>query len=504
VACALLLVTAVAGCSAGDDDDDDAAPASTTAAVTLAPTTTRAPRTTVPDPVAAVTGPVEGGSRGVPFNPMPPALADQHGYVEAEYFVAGNATAYAPDGALSVDGAGRVQPPTTAPYTTRIIVRRPVDPARFNGTVVVEWLNVTSGMDSDPDFGQGHAELLRNGYAYVGVSAQIVGVEGGSARIEIDGLDVLPLKEWDQQRYAALDHPGDDYSFDIFTQVAQILRAPGAVDPLGGLEPEQLLAAGESQSASRMVTYLNAVQPQARVYDGFLVHSRGRGAAPLGADPSATPGAGTRIRTDLDVPVLVLQTETDILRLGSFAARQPDTPRLRTWEVAGTAHADATTLAYGLASGAVWNPGGAVDFGDICGSVNDGHQTYVVRQAIAALTAWARGGTAPATATPIEVRDGAIVRDGLGLALGGIRTPAVDVPIASLTGEAPADRSVLCSLFGASTPLQAQVLAARYPTHAGYVAEVEAAARAAVDAGFVADADVAEIVATAQAAPVPA
>jgi hypothetical protein len=28
-------------------------------------------------------------------------------------------------------------------------VRRPVDPKKFNGTVIVEWVNVTSGYNND-------------------------------------------------------------------------------------------------------------------------------------------------------------------------------------------------------------------------------------------------------------------------------------------------------------------------------------------------------------------
>lgn len=41
-----------------------------------------------------------------------------------------------------------------------------------------------------------------------------------------------------------------------------------------------------------------------------------------------------RIRTDLKAPVFVIQTEGDIPNF--VAARQPDTARLRTWEIGGT------------------------------------------------------------------------------------------------------------------------------------------------------------------------
>ena len=39
---------------------------------------------------------------------------------------------------------------------------------------------------------------------------------------------------------------------------------------------------GESQSAYALTTYVNGVHPLDRVFDGFLVHSRGGAAMPLG------------------------------------------------------------------------------------------------------------------------------------------------------------------------------------------------------------------------------
>jgi hypothetical protein len=457
-------------------------------------------RTTTTDPVATVTGPITGGTYGVPFNPLPPDLAETYGYVESEFFVAGEAVAYAPAAALTADGRWTVTETAAAPYTTRLLVRRPVDPAAFNGTVVVEWLNVTSGMDSDAFFGQANVELLRSGYAWVGVSAQSVGVMGGGMRIPIEGFDARALREWDPARYGTLAHPGDAHSYAIFTQAAQILRAPGDVDPLDGLEPEVVLATGESQSASRLVTYIDAIHRREQVFDGYLVHSRGSTGAPLNAEPASASPAGTTIRDDVDVPVMLVQMETDVLWLGSFAARQPDTDRVRTWEVAGTAHADRTTLAHGLRSGAVWNPGGAVDLSALCGAINDGPQTYAIRRAIDALDRWVRDDQAPPSAPPIEVADGAIVRDELGIARGGVRLPAVEAPVATITGDPPPDSSIICSLFGSSTPLPADVLAARYPQPGDYGEAVERSASRAVDAGLLLPDDAEEIVAAAVAA----
>lgn len=495
---ALLVLVGVlfAGCSS---EDDESATQEGDAGATTLPTNDRG--ATVPSPT--VTGPVEGGVYGMPFNPMPARLADEFGYVEEEYFVSGTATAYAPTADWTADGEWGVTATTTAPYRTRLLVRRPADAADFNGTVLVEWLNVTSGMDADPDFGFAHEALMAAGTAYVGVSAQLVGVEGGEVRLQIEGFEPRPLKEWDPERYADLEHPGDDYSYDIFSQAAQALRRPSGVDPLRDLDPTYLLAAGESQSAGRMVTYVNAVQPEADIYDGFLIHSRGGTGATIGAARPGPMPAGARVRTDASDPVIVVQTETDLFRLGSFAARQPDTDGLRTWEIAGTAHADQSTLDYGIESGRQWDTTTELDFTAQCGVINDGPQGPVVRRAVEALTSWVASGDPPATGAPIEVRDGAIVRDEHGNALGGIRTPPVDAPVATLSGEPDEGESVICSLFGSTTPFTSEQLAARYPTKADYVEAVRMSADSAVAAGFLRRVDADAMIADAESAPVP-
>jgi hypothetical protein len=451
-----------------------------------------------------VTGPVTGGQRGRPFNAMPAGLAERAGYVEEEYLLEGDATAYRPDGGLDPDGRWSVTEAGSAPYRTRIIVRRPAEADAFDGTVFVEWLNVTAGVDGDPDFGLAHPELLRHGSAYVGVSAQRVGVEGGAAALPVDmpGVRVRALKQWDPARYGELAHPGDPYSYDIFSQAAQAVRRPGGVDVLAGLAGRHVVAMGESQSGARMLTYVNAVHPVARIYDGFLVHSRGGGGAPL-AEGGFVLGEGVaRVRDDLDEPVLQFETETDLFGvLGFHRARQADTDVIRTWEVAGTAHADQAILDYNAEMAG--DVGGGFDLTAECGSINEGPQAEVLRAAVAALRTWVVDGDPPAEAPRLEVEGDAIARDDRGIARGGIRTPPVDAPISVLTGEAPPGGSVLCLLFGETRPFDAPTLALLYPTHRDYVDAVTGAADAAVAAGFLLPADADAMVAAAEGAPIP-
>ncbi len=444
-----------------------------------------------------VSGPVHGG-KGEPYVASTTINLHPFGYTEQEFFVSGNAPSYTSTGTLAEDGRWTATPGPTAPYTTRIVVRRPARAKDFNGTVVVEWLNVSGGVDAGPDWTYLHTTLLREGYAWVGVSAQQVGVEGPG--LGLGGSSGGPLKLYDPARYGALHHPGDAYSYGIFTQVAQALRHPGTVKALGPLHPRRLIAIGESQSAIRLTTYINAIQPLAHVYDGFLVHSRAGGSAPIGANEVSPPVALTR--TDIDVPVLTFQTETDVVGLSYLKATQPDSKHFRLWETAGTAHADlyqlevgATDAGHAAKDTSYLPPTSSAAGGFItCATpVNQGPEQFLVGAAFTKLDRWVRGGGPPPHAPRLRTdATGAIVRDAHGNAEGGIRTAAVDAPIAALSGSGQTG-SAFCGLFGTTVKFDAATLKALYPTHAAYVRAVDRATARAVHEGFVQPADAVSI-----------
>ncbi|MBM4370444.1 MAG: hypothetical protein FJ098_02235 [Deltaproteobacteria bacterium] len=456
--------------------------------------------------VPAVEGPVTSGNGTIVL--VPPGLdVTTLGYVEEEYFVSGEATSYTSDAPLTEDGLWTATPAGSAPFTTRIVVRRPATPEAFSGTVVVEWFNVSGGLDAAPDWTFTHTWILRTGAAWVGVSAQEDGIEGGGNPMGA----MMALKNVDPVRYGPLDHPGDDYSYDMFSQVgAAVWFATDVV--LGGLEPVTVLAMGESQSAFRLTTYVNAIAPLVDVYDGYLVHSRGATGMPLGLGvPAPDP---TLSRTDLEVPVLVLSSETDMVGglLGYGRARQPDGPWFAGWEVAGTAHVDA----YGLGIGdeddgsgaadralfeAMLDPPSEVYFGVMTCDlpINTGPHTYVARAALATLNRWARDGTPPPPMPRLEL-DGTgddLLRDAAGIALGGIRSPQVDAPVATLSGLGQAGGS-FCGLFGTTTPFTEEERAQRYPDHAAFVEAWTLSLDAAVDAGAFLAPDAALLAAVAE------
>jgi len=427
------------------------------------------------------------------------------GYSEQEFLLSGTAVAYRLAGDRTPDGRWTVTPDSAAPFTTRMILRRPAADSEFSGTLVVEWLNVTGGLDAAPDWMNTHTHLLRTGHAWAGVSAQRAGISGG-------GLAAGPhLQKAYPDRYAVLSHPGDAWSFDIFSQAGQALRAATGVLPPG---PLRLLASGHSQSGAFLVSYVNAVDPLAAVYDGFLVHGRtGAGAAlDTGFSPGAgTDGAGEQIRADLRVPVLVLQTETDVTLLGSGRAEQADHDLLRLWELAGAAHADTYLL------NASWQDDGRLAPERLAGMirptadtvigrtdlpVNSGPQHhYVACAAVEQLDAWVAGRAKPPSAPRLDLTgDGPdLRRDELGIATGGIRTPWTDVPACVLSGTGQSG-VLFAFLFGTTRELTAADLARLYPGgRRDYLDRFERSLDSVIAAGFLLAADRAEILAVAAA-----
>lgn len=401
------------------------------------------------------------------------------GWVEDERVAAGTATSYRAVGDLGGDGRYELDEATSAEYRTRIVIRRP-PPDQFNGTVVVEWFNVSGGADAAPDYTYLAEELFRSGYAWVGVSAQLIGVEGGAVAVGVeagDGIAGVGLRHLDTARYGSLRHPGDAFCYDIYTQVARALRDG---DALGELLPERILGIGESQSAFALVTYANGVQPRTDAFDGFLIHSRAAVAFPLGEPDGSIDiigsigGVPTQIRDDLEVPVLVVESETDVLLMNFQAARQDDADRFRLWEIAGTAHADRFLV------------GERADALDCGCEINDGPQRFVVRAALHALDAWVRSGEPPASADRLVLDERpAFVRDADGIVLGGIRTPHVDTPVDVLTGEPGPSGAMACMLLGSTRPIPPPRLIDRYGTAETYLAAFEAATDEVIGAGFV-------------------
>jgi hypothetical protein len=456
-----------------------------------------------------VTGPIAG----TPFLMGTNFALSQVGYEQSEFFVSGNAHSYTTSTPLSTDGKWNTitANPTTAPYETRALVRRPIDPTKFNGTVVVEWLNVTGGLDYPSDWVQYHTELVRDGFAWVGISAQAAGVNQLKCKAVSLPTCVAP---GDPARYGSLSHPGDSYSYDIFSQAAQATRSNSAL-MLDGLTPSKVLATGHSQSAGRLVTYIDAVDPLVHEFDGFFVHGRSALGAALSQTPLPAitpPLPNTMIRDDVGVPVFVLESETDMSR-SSLWERQPNAPNIRLREIAGGSHFDYYALFQGPndigdGSAGVANmaaeqdpPTDTMGAGTCNIGVNTGGTHWALNAAIYELNQWVVNGTAPTSAyVNVSTRPGTtpvgFELDSLGNATGGVRTPQVDTPIAKLSGvgNSPLPN---CQLFGTTTPFTAAQIKSLYKNHGQFVSQWAQATQNDVKRGFLLPADVDELIGSA-------
>jgi Alpha/beta hydrolase domain len=397
------------------------------------------------------------------------------GYEEQEYFISGTATRYPPN----PTSAQQMQPATpigTMPYETRIVVRRPINPHKSAGIAVVDWQNVTAGHDIDTEWGTSGDFYVRHGWTWIGASVQHVGVNGATSGPTAG----LGLKEWNPQRYGPLDVTDggtvldDSQSFDIYTQIGELAKGTNRHDPLAGLRISDVYAGGASQSGHFLGIYYNTIQPLQHVYDGFLFAL---------TDSSLPPRSGVGAKA------IRVFTETDIYRGAGVASQTvPDSPTLRTWEIAGASHVpayatspDANDFRATLGGIQTREFGPSAPFDCVNPGPSQVQSWAVFHDAYAALNDWVQKGIPPRAAQPLAVIDpgppATFVRDQNGIAEGGIRLPDVEVPTALNNGvNAPANLdnplSVFCVLFGTHVAFTQDQLGGLYDSDKEYRQQV--------------------------------
>ena len=123
--------------------------------------------------------------------------------------------------------------------------------------------------------------------------------------------------------------------------------------------------------------------------------------------------------------------------------------------------------------------------------INTGPAHYVLDAAFYRLNRWVTKGIVPPVAPRLQttgVSPVVFATDANGNALGGIRTPAVDAPVATLSGQATGGTS-FCFLFGSTVPFTPSQLEVLYPNHRKFVSAWVRATKSAREAGFLVDAD---------------
>ncbi len=395
------------------------------------------------------------------------ALPDS--YREVEHLLTGVARTYS---------GQAVGPPVAGaeltPYATRLLVRLPAEADRFSGRVVIEPFNTSSGVDRDVVWQHVDRLLVANGDAWVGVTERTSSARALVAR--------------DPQRYAGLDVSSNDLAWDILRQVGALVRAVDH-EVLAGLTATHVYLVGYSQSGCETATFASAFHDLTRapsgdpVYDGYFPAARGASLTALGSGRAVLPGLERAALRPLDVPVIDLETQTDVegftatlsggrtyVNPGSATVRREDSDApgdlFRLWEVAGAPH----------------TPGMA----ECDGPPSSFPTAAFLRAGLAALFAWAEHGVAPPRAPRLDLAVADVVSvtraDEVGNGCGGVRSPHLDLPLVTfLVHSTP---GALCALAGQEVPLTQQELIKRHGAAEAYLDSFAQRLEATIAAGF--------------------
>jgi Alpha/beta hydrolase domain len=474
-----------------------------------------------------VAGPIPVTPASSPFlasdHDAEPIDLGQYGYTEQEYFVSGRANVYSwPDlKTLTVD--------TSGPYTTRILIRRPPDPARFSGNVRIEPLNPTAYHDLDVEWEIAHDGFMRNGDAYVGITVKPV--------------TITALKKFDPARYGQLSMANprpseqrctpsspasekdseDGLAWDIISQVGRLMKSDVPENPLRDLHIRNSDLTGWSQSGSYDVTYLNAISRHAAmpdgklIFDGYLPGAGSYAGTPINQCAPTIPVGDPRVQYNPPggQPVVIVTTPTDFYTAGSYNRRtdrpaDSDTPnrRIRLYEIGGGCHLP-MDHARNFPSTTELAQAGFPPFTNFVYPLSSFPLHAVLDGAFANLDDWVTKGIAPPHASRLTVTDPNVwpvraASDEYGNPIGGVRTPNVDVPIATYVERGPTVHNTTEGYYaGYDIPFAPGYLKILYPTHRDYVDKVTADVRKLVDQHWLTQYDGTQLISQAQAANVP-
>lgn len=404
-----------------------------------------------------VEGPIAITETSHPFCSMQhvrePLDLNEWGYTEEEYFFSGQANVYEEAGdSMRIKEEG-------LSYKNRLMIRKPKNKSDFSGRVFIDIYNASNGYDIEDVWRRSYQYYLENGHVYIGLTSK--------------PINVLSLKNFDYNRYNTLNWAGakvapqpttvnDNMSipgteeglfWDILSQMAVLVRKNEA-EFLTGYEVNQLYLTGQSQSGMYLNTYIHYFNKYLKnndgqsLFDGYLnvvgagvmrtLNQNENESAMFGARPS-------QIR-QVDVPFINITAHGDLNLFGSLPNTEgledsnTEESKIRHYEVASSPHTDpaSTLIPDNQEIIKTNNPPKILD-GEYTYIVNDLKLDYYVNGALELLHQWAVNKVEPPAGKLIE-RDvnGKALLDEHGNAKGGVRSPYVDVPVATYFANAKA------------------------------------------------------------------
>ena len=404
--------------------------------------------------IASITGPVpvtaESGEpfRGanaqpVPGPGLPPPVLAPYGYVEEEYFVSG-----------TVDGK---------PYKTSMLVRKPGDPQKFSGLVAVETVHTAGAI---PFWGAKRVWLDGN-HGWVAMATQLTALEAHVKKANPTRYASLALPQAEEADGPMLARamsggPQDDISQAIMTQVGALLKSNIDGGPFQGMTVKYLLMGGASQTGGTTIRYIQDSHETARMPDGSPIYDGyGPQEAFAGGPLQASDAAIMHPVTEGDLMFFSAMGRPMVLRDDSDAADD----RYRHYQIAGSSHVGTRGITDPVAV-----------FSTLADAMKEGEELSQFPQSelgvppMANLVDWVMKGIVPPKADRIEMTDGKIVRDELGIAKGGVRSPYVDMPTVRYIASAPASPdNFFRALIGLQEDIPAEKLRALYGSREDYL-----------------------------------
>ena len=480
------------------------------------------------------------------------------GYRLDEYFISGKANVYT----WGADGTALTPQVRTAnaPYTTRMLIRRPTNPAKFSGNVWVELNNPSRGWDVEVEWPTVQEKVLRDGDIWVAIT--------------VKPNVIASLKRFDAVRYAPLSManplpaaqqacgtlPGDaNYDenvsklfenglvWDIISQTGALVRSKTSTNPLRNYNVKYVFGTGESQTGFFLNTYAANFAQNAKlsngktVYDGLVsVSGAGRFTTINQCEPALEPawlGVTNMPPTDPRVqlpakhmPFMRIDAQGDIFTLGAYLTRWSDsnsaTAGLRNYEIAGAPHGPSWIVNYQppAADTAKTAPSSPTPYAYGCVEPKANHlpRNYIESAMFANMERWASKGVRPprqALFLGVDTTTGSqttffgetikasFAKDAHGNVTGGVRSSYVDVPTATYFEWATAKPNApYCWSFGHQDDFTSEQLQTIYGSVAPrqtYVADVKASVAKMLASRWLLPADAQQVIRQAELTPIP-